>query len=49
MSDEILDGYDGYHCLYCKRYIEADENGVIVHDDVPHPENETYTEDENPQ
>ena len=27
----------GYYCVVCGRHLEADEYGVIVHDDVPHP------------
>ncbi len=29
---------DGYYCVVCGRYIEADQHGVIVHDDIPHPD-----------
>ena len=27
---------DGYWCVICQRFIEADEYGVIVHDDIDH-------------
>lgn len=27
---------DGYWCVICQRFIEADEDGVIVHDDIIH-------------
>lgn len=40
---------DGYWCVICQRYLEADEYGVIVHDNVPHPEGMTFDEQENPQ
>ena len=40
---------DGYWCVVCGRHIPADENGVIVHDDVPHPEEMTFDEEERPQ
>lgn len=28
---------EGYYCVVCGRFLEAEEEGVIVHDDVPHP------------
>lgn len=40
---------DGYYCVICQRYLAADEYGVIVHDDIQHPENMTFDEDERPQ
>ena len=39
----------GYWCVVCGRHLPADEDGVIVHDDVPHPENMTFDEEESPQ
>jgi hypothetical protein len=27
---------EGYYCVVCGKYIEA-VDGVIVHDDIPHP------------
>lgn len=39
---------EGYYCVVCQRYLESDE-GVIVHDDVPHPETMTFDEEERPQ
>jgi hypothetical protein len=39
---------DGYYCVLCKRYIEA-VDGVIVHDDIPHPPDMTFDEEDNPQ
>ena len=27
---------EGYYCVICGRFIEA-VDGVIVHDDIPHP------------
>lgn len=38
-----------YYCVVCGRDIEGDEHGVFVHDDVPHPPDMTFDEDENPQ
>lgn len=31
------------------RFLPADEDGVIVHDNVPHPEEMTFDEEEKPQ
>ena len=28
---------EGYYCVVCGKYIEA-VDGVIVHDDIPHPD-----------
>jgi hypothetical protein len=39
----------GYWCVVCGRFLPADEGGVIVHDDVPHPDNMMFDEDDNPQ
>ncbi len=27
------DEADGYWCIFCQRFIEADEYGIIVHDE----------------
>jgi len=40
---------DGYYCVVCGRFIEADDRGVIVHDDVPHPPAMGFDEEENLQ
>ena len=40
---------DVYYCVVCGRAIEPDGDGVYVHDDVPHPADMTFDEDENPQ
>jgi hypothetical protein len=39
----------GYYCVVCGRFLPADEHGVIVHDDIPHPPDMTFDEQENPQ
>ena len=39
----------GYWCVVCGRYLPADDDGLIVHDDVPHPEDMTFDEEERPQ
>lgn len=38
-----------YYCVVCGRLLLADDRGVIVHDDVPHPTDMTFDEEENPQ
>ena len=40
---------DGYYCVICGRHLEVDEDGVIVHDDVLHPIDMNFTDEENPQ
>jgi hypothetical protein len=40
---------DGYYCVICGRLIESNADGIIVHDPIPHPENMTFDEEENPQ
>jgi len=40
---------DIYYCVVCGRGIEPDEHGVYVHDDVPHPPDMAFDEEENPQ
>ena len=40
---------EGYYCVVCGKFLLADERGVIVHDDVPHPQHMTFDETENPQ
>lgn len=35
----------GYWCIMCGKFLHADEKGVIVHDDVPHPVDMTFDED----
>ena len=39
----------GYWCVVCGRHLPADKDGVIVHDDMPHPEDMTFDEEERPQ
>lgn len=36
----------GYWCVVCGRFLVADDMGVIVHDDVPHPEAMTFNEED---
>ena len=46
----VIDSSDTetYACIYCGKALPIEE-GVIVHDDVPHPINITFDEEENPQ
>jgi len=37
-----------YHCVVCGRSLPIID-GVIVHDDVPHPEIMDFAEEERPQ
>jgi len=48
MLNELL-GSDGYWCVICGRPLPADEDGVIVHDNIPHPEDMTFNEEDKPQ
>jgi hypothetical protein len=43
-----IDEVDGYYCIVCGRFLPS-ENGMIVHDDVPHPADMTFDDEENPQ
>lgn len=40
---------DGYYCVVCGKFLPEDDLGVIVHDNVPHPEDMNFNEEENPQ
>lgn len=40
---------DGYWCVVCGRFLPADEDGLIVHDAIPHPENMNFDDEEIPQ
>ena len=40
---------DIYYCVICGRGIECDEYGIFAHDDVPHPPDMTFDEEEKPQ
>jgi hypothetical protein len=39
----------GYYCVVCGKFLPADEHGVIVHDDVPHPVDMDFGDEEKPQ
>ncbi len=32
-----------YDCIYCKRFIKADEYGIYVHDNVYHNKNDPFS------
>jgi hypothetical protein len=40
---------DNYYCVICGKLIEATIDGIFVHDPIPHPENMTFDEEDNPQ
>ena len=40
---------DVYYCVVCGRGIERDEYGLFVHDDVPHPPDMAFDDEEKPQ
>jgi len=56
MTDELpplservmMDDEEGYWCVVCGRFLPSD-GGVVVHDNVPHPIDMTFDEQENPQ
>lgn len=39
----------GYYCVICGKFLPADEHEVIVHDDVPHPVDMDFGDEEKPQ
>ncbi len=39
----------GYWCVVCGRFLPADDDGLIVHDDVKHPDDMTFDDEDNPQ
>lgn len=49
-SSEVEDdgNGDGYWCVVCGRFLPA-SGGVVVHDDVPHPDNMSFDDGDNPQ
>jgi len=39
---------EGYYCVICGRFL-PDEHGVIVHDDIEHPQEIDFGDEEKPQ
>lgn len=39
---------DGYWCVVCQRFLQAID-GIVAHDDVPHPETMKFDDEERPQ
>jgi hypothetical protein len=39
---------EGYWCVVCERFLPK-EDGVVVHDAIPHPEWMTFDEESRPQ
>ncbi len=42
------DNKNSYWCVVCQREIE-NIDGVLTHDDIPHPDDMTFDEQEKPQ
>lgn len=40
---------DGYWCVICGRLLPRDDFGVIVHDNLPHPDDMAFDEEDKPQ
>jgi len=40
---------NGYWCVICGRFLPADEEGVIVHDDIEHPVDMAFDDEDKPQ
>jgi len=40
---------NGYWCVICARFLPADDDGVIVHDDIEHPPEMDFGEEDKPQ
>lgn len=47
-TEQGSSGNDGYWCVICQRLLPNDD-GVIVHDAVPHPDEMTFDEEDRPQ
>ena len=45
MSEHI----NGYWCVICGRFLPANDDGVIVHDDIEHPADMAFDDEEKPQ
>ena len=43
-----MDDDEGYWCVICGRFLPSDD-GVIVHDNIPHPEDMTFDDGDKPQ
>lgn len=43
------DQEEGYYCVVCGRFLPAEDDGIIIHDNIPHPLLMTFDEDEYPQ
>ena len=40
---------NGYWCVICSRFLPADDDGVIVHDDIEHPSEMAFDDEDKPQ
>lgn len=39
----------GYWCVVCGKYLLVGEDGIIAHEDAPHPGYMMFDEENNPQ
>lgn len=50
LAIEAMPDHDtGYACVVCARLVEPDEHDVLMHDEIPHPTNMLFDEEDNPQ
>lgn len=50
--DRLRGSEAGYWCVICNRFLKAEEHeggNLIVHDDVPHPDDMTFDDQARPQ
>lgn len=40
---------NGYWCVICGRFLRADDDGIIIHDDLDHPSEMTFDDEDKPQ
>lgn len=40
---------EGYWCVVCGRFLPADSDGLIVHDNIPHPPTMAFDDENRPQ
>lgn len=40
---------EGYWCVICQKFLQKDEDGIIIHEDVEHPLLMDFCDDHHPQ
>ncbi len=48
MSELLGVNEDGYWCVICGKFLQSND-GVIVHDDLPHPVTMNFDDEDKPQ